>query len=219
MISEEDKKRLKFEFATANLQSISSAQGKYVTALLVYLCFVWAVFVTGSNQTVRLSILGFELNTGGIWSITPFVTMVLTLAVIGSLNAASSAFKEVQKTQEQLLGEVDDISFFCIDTHKNIVDYLGLLQISGIRTRKQLKLDESVPFWLRLHNLIFPSIFLLSLFTSGWGIYKLSFDPKSHPFVLVGGVCIVIQSIFTIRPLIRMVGRVFIIDKNHSVYN
>ncbi len=53
MISEDEKARLRFELANANLQSVSRAQGIYLTALLIYICFVWAMHLTRSGEAVR----------------------------------------------------------------------------------------------------------------------------------------------------------------------
>src|ERR1700722_19079927 len=79
MISEEERAKLRFELANANLQSVSRAQGLYLTTLLVYICLVWAMFLTG---TATFHLESLELKMDAVWKLTPFVTMVLTLAVV-----------------------------------------------------------------------------------------------------------------------------------------
>src|SRR5712671_4256268 len=93
MISDDEKAKLRFELANANFQSVSRAQGLYLTALLVFLCLVWAMFLGEANT---LPLEGVEFKMDAVWKITPFVTMVLTLAVVGTLNAALSAYADLK---------------------------------------------------------------------------------------------------------------------------
>jgi len=79
MLADSDKTRLKFELANENMQSISRAQGLYVTALLAYTCLVWTVFFVGTSD-VSIHLGWIDLKVSGIWRITPFVLLVLSLA-------------------------------------------------------------------------------------------------------------------------------------------
>ena len=90
MASDDDKVKLRFDLANANLQSISRAQGLYLTTLLIYICFVWAMYLTKSGEAITLHLAWLELKMDGVWKITPFITMVLTLAVVGTINATVS---------------------------------------------------------------------------------------------------------------------------------
>jgi len=56
MMSDDDRAKLRFELANANLQSVSRAQGLYLTTLLVYICLIWAMFLTGT-ATIHLESL------------------------------------------------------------------------------------------------------------------------------------------------------------------
>jgi hypothetical protein len=101
MISDDDRARLRFELANANLQSVSRAQGLYLTTLLVYICLIWAMFLTGT-ATIHLESLELKIDT--VWQITPFIIMVLTLAVVGTLNATNSAYTELKEVGTKLFG-------------------------------------------------------------------------------------------------------------------
>ena len=75
MISDDEKAKLRFELANANLQSVSRAQGVYLTALLIYMCFVWATYLTRSGEALTLHLTWLELKMDAVWKITPFVTL------------------------------------------------------------------------------------------------------------------------------------------------
>jgi hypothetical protein len=49
MLPGDKKAKLTFELADANVQSIGRAQGVYVTALLTYICLVWALFLAAAR--------------------------------------------------------------------------------------------------------------------------------------------------------------------------
>jgi hypothetical protein len=218
MISEDDKAKLRFELANTNLQSVSRAQGIYLTALLIYICFVWAMYLTRSGEALTLHLAWLELKMDGVWKITPFITMVLTLAVVGTLNATVLAYAEVNDAGKALFGSRFE-SLFEVDTHKNVIDYLALLQILPWgKTRKQ---DESARqlILVRLRHLIFPVLFLLSLGTSGWAVYQASYGPRPRVFMVIGGICFGLQAVFSIRPMYRWLGRLFGAKRTDDVYN
>jgi len=121
-----------------------------------------------------------------VWQITPFVVMVLTLAVVGTLNATNSAYAELKEAGTKLFGS-DFGTLFAVDTHKNVIDYLALLQILPWgRTRQPTDAHGGQPILLRLHHLIFPTLFALSFATSYWAVRQASFRPQSRFFLIFG---------------------------------
>src|ERR1700740_1767017 len=218
MVSDDDKAKLRFELANANLQSVSRAQGIYLTALLIYMCFVWATYLTRSGEALTLHLAWLELRMDAVWKITPFITMVLTLAVAGTLNATVLAYTEVKDAGKALFGSRFG-SLFEVDTHKNVIDYLALLQI--LPWGKTQKQNESAhqSIFVRLRHLIFPVLFLLSIGTSGWAVYQASYGPKPRIFMFVGGICFGLQGLFSIRPMYRWFGRLFGAKHTDDVYN
>jgi hypothetical protein len=218
MISEDEKAKLRFELTNANLQSVSRAQGIHLTALLVYICFVWAMYLTQTGEALILHVAGLELKMDAVWKITPFVTMVLTLAVVGTLNATVLAYTEINEAGKTLFGSQFG-SLFEVDTHKNVTDYLALLQVLPWgKTRKQ---NESAPqpFLARLRHLIFPILFLVSFGTSGWAVYQASYGLKPGVFWVIGLICLALQVLFSIRPMYRWFRRLFGAKRNDDVYN
>ncbi len=153
-----------------------------------------------------------------VWKLTPFITIVLTLAVAGTLNATVLAYAEVNDAGTALFGSRFR-SLFDVDTHKNVIDYLALLQILPWgKTRKQ---DQSArqPISQRLRHLIFPILFLLSLLTSGWAVRQASYGQRPRVFMVIGAICLGFQALFSIRPMYRWFARFFGARQTHDVYN
>jgi len=218
MISDEDKAKLRFELANANMQSIGRAQGVYVTALLTYVCLVLAIpfFGTGGQATIHLGML--DLNADGVLKITPFVIMVLTLAYIGTVTAAIPALAQLREAERNLFGS-EDHTFFALDTHKNIVDYVAILQLYP-RDRTRTPMDDGGPRANRLHHLILPLIFIGSAATSGWALLRLSALESTHcAAMIVGWTCFGLQVAFSVRPTWRFLRRISGVDRTHNVYN
>jgi hypothetical protein len=219
MITDTEKAKLRFELANANVQSIGRAQGLYVTALLTYICLVWGLFFVGSNE-VSVHLGWVDLKVDGVWRITPFVLLVLTLAYIGTVTAVVPAFTQLREAEKELFGSQDQ-SFFGFDTHKNIVDYIALLQIwpSG-KTRKPTDDGDTKSFSRRLHHLILPGLFLWSAFTSYWAVHELSKLESFHRAALIfGWGCFALQAAYSLRPLGRFLWRFFGAKRSSDVYN
>jgi hypothetical protein len=213
MISDNEKAKLRFELANANMQSIGRAQGLYATALLTYICLFWALFFVGSSE-VSIHLGWLDLRVGGVWGITPFVILILTLAYIGTVTAATPALTQLREAEEGFLGSSEH-SFFQIDTHKNLLDYLGLLQlVPWGKTRKPKDYGGRIP------NLILPILFLGSAFTSYWAIHELSKLGKSHRAALIfGWCCLGLQGAFSLRQLRRFLWRFLGAKRTSDVYN
>jgi hypothetical protein len=213
MISDDEKAKLRFALANTNMQSIGRAQGLYVTALLTYICLFWALFFVGSSE-ISIHLGWLDLRLGGIWGITPFVLLILTLAYIGTVTAATPALVQLREAEEAVFGSREH-SFFEFDTHKNLLDYLARLQFApwGV-TRKPKDYGGRIP------HLILPILFLGSAFTSYRAIHELSKLGQSHrAAVFFGWCCLVSQCIFSLRPMRRFLWRFVGAKRTSDVYN
>jgi hypothetical protein len=218
MISDDEKAKLRFELANANLQSIGRAQGLYVTALLTYICLVWGLFFVGSNE-VSVHLGWVDLKVDGVWRITPFVLLVLTLAYIGTVTAATPAFAHLREAEKELFGSRDQ-SFFGFDTHKNIVDYIALLQIwPRGKTRKPTDDGGTETFSRRLHHLILPALLFWSAITSYWAVHELSKLGSDRAASIFGWSCFGLQVAYSLRPLRRFLWRFFGAKRTSDAYN
>ncbi len=219
MPSDDDKAKLRFEVANANFQSIGRAQGIYVTALLAYICLVWGLFFSGSSE-VSLHLAWLDLKVDGVWRITPFVVLVLTLTYVGTVTAAAPAFAQLQAAQKEIFGAPEH-SFFSLDTHKNITDYVAILQvIPWSKTRTPEDHGGSAPGILRrVPQLILPALLMGSAFTSYWAVYQLfRFGPQHRASLSFGASCLVLQVFFSVRPIWRSVRRFSGAKRTSDVY-
>jgi hypothetical protein len=220
MLPDVEKAKLKFELANANAQSIGRAQGLYVSALLTYICLVWALFFAGTGE-VSIHLGWLDLKVDGIWRITPFVTLVLTLAYIGTVTAMMPALANLREAEKELFGS-EEHSIFEIDTHKNLLDYLAILQLNPFGKTRKPKDDVAVESFLgRVPSLILPTLFSGSAFTSYWAIRELSkLGPPSLSGALIfGWSCFGLQMAFSLRPMSRFVWRFFGARGTSDVYH
>jgi hypothetical protein len=219
MISEDDRLKLRFDLANRNLQSVSRAQGIYLTSLLIYEGLVWIMFSTQPLTGVPFHFGWLELQAADVWKVTPVAMLILTLAIVGTLNAALIAYRELQEAGQKLFGE-QFATMFEVDNHKNLVDYIALIQVLPWQaTRKPRDTSGDVSFKRRLHNLIFPVLFMFSLLTSYWAIHEMYESPAPTLLLVVGWICFLLQAIFSVRPLYRWITRLFGASAESNVYN
>ena len=175
-------------------------------------------YLTRSGEALTLHLAWLELRMDAVWKITPFITMVLTLAVAGTLNATVLAYAEVNEAGEALFGSQFK-PLFEVDTHKNVVDYLALLQIVPWgKTRKPNETAQQ-PLLTRLRHLIMPLLFALSLLTSYWAVSQAIYGQRPRVFMVIGVICAVLQTLFSARPMWRWLRRLSGARRGHDVYN
>jgi hypothetical protein len=210
---EDDLKRLRFDLAHANLLSISSAQRFYLSTLLVFLSLVWGWVFVGEGEAVTIQLLGVGLKTGGVWKITPLVSTLLSLALIGSINAAGPAWIELKAAFDEcgLTAPRSNPIFYDLDTHKNIFDYFAFLRVrpeGGLRDIEDLDRRRSFGF----RHFLYPTLFLASIYTTFRAVHEpfAAGDRSSHtPFLIYGWICIGLQCLYAFRPVYRAVCRFF----------
>jgi hypothetical protein len=209
-----------FDLAYQNLQSISRAQRFYLSALLVYLCAVWGWYFVGGGDSVTIQVLGITLKAGGLWVITPAVTTLLTLALIGSVNAAGPSWQRLRESiaHEPTLSHLrSGLVFYEVDTNKNIFDYFSFLRIHPEQPPNQ---DPRRRFETR--HFLYPLLYAASIWTTWTAIsktYVLADSSREllHPniFLAIGLACILFQGIFAVRPWYRAACRFVGVRTNH----
>lgn len=114
----------KFDFLRESLASVGKSQARFMAGLLTYLAFLW-----GWNYTklsgLKVTILGVELNSDGLWMITPVVLTIFVLALIGSLNIMGPIWKRFRDCCDEL-----GIVVFGTDTdpNKTLIDFFSFLK-------------------------------------------------------------------------------------------
>lgn len=215
MLPDGERAKLRFDLANANLQSIGRAQGFYVTALLAYICLAWGA----GNGEISFHLAWLDLKVAGIWGITPFVLLILTLCYIGTITAAMPAFKRLQEVGKEVFG-AEEHSMSSLETHKNMIDYLVVLQLNP-RTETRTPTDdvEPPPISRRIPHLILPIIFIGSAVTSFWAAVKLSQSGSSLFVILFGWSCVVIQIAYSVRPVCRFGARFLGANRTSTYFN
>ena len=143
--------------------------------------------------------------------------MTLILAISGTLNGARAAYSELKASGQKLFGEQFDFALFQIDTHKNFLDYIELLQIApNSVTRMPVDSHGSQSWLVRLRHLIYPLFYAVAWITSIRAVWHLFSD--SHGFFLFGLVCLGVQTLYSIRPMYRFMKRAFGAEQNDPVY-
>jgi hypothetical protein len=220
MPHDKDLVRLKFDLAYDNVQSIGHAQAKYVTALLTYIGVLFGLSLLGGGSLVpAIHLVGVDVPVEGVWAVTPIVTLVLTLAYIGTVTAMIPALSDLRQAEKELFGS-QTYSMFAVDTTKNILDYLAILQLkpSG-RTRNPSDDPGMKPWSLRLHHLILPALYIGSLVTSYSAIAHLAARCASHFTLAFTSACLAAQLAYTARPLYRYYRRLRDVDRKDDAYN
>lgn len=116
----DEKERLLY-FYYERLQAIRRAQKLYFASVLAWLGLVW-VFYWNRPAGSPANLLGMPLSDKSMLGITPALTTILLLALVGSLRATPPAvqlFKETWKTA----GGPGKLELETIDSHQNWVDY------------------------------------------------------------------------------------------------
>ncbi len=206
------------DLAHQNLQSISKAQRFYLSTLLVSLCVVWGWYFAAAKEALSIQIFGITLKTGGLWVMTPGVTTALSLALIGAVNAAGSAWGRLRQQAEHLgVGWLKSgVTFYQLDTHKNLFDYLTYLRLHPEKPSSE---DPRRRFYL--WHFLYPSLYAWSIYTSYkavvevWGLKGLIHHRAA---LLYGGGCLVLQAAYSIRPWWRATCR-FLGVRTQAVYD
>lgn len=71
--------------------------------MLIYICFVWATYLTRSGEALMLHFTWLEPKMDAVWKITPLVTMVLTGAVARTPQPQGRRWRRPKVTSHYLI--------------------------------------------------------------------------------------------------------------------
>ncbi|MFY9559882.1 MAG: hypothetical protein WAQ52_06590 [Terriglobales bacterium] len=207
-----------FDLAHQNLQSISKAQHFYLSTLLAYLSVVWGWYFVAAKEALSIQIFGITLKTGGLWVVTPGVTTALSLALIGAVNAAGPAWGRLREQAGHIgVGWLTcAVTFYQLDTHKNLFDYLTYLRLHPEKPPSE---EPRRRFYV--WHFLYPSLYAWSIYTSFravievWGFRGL-FHHRAA--LLYGTTCLALQTVYSVRPWWRAICR-FLGVRTHAVYD
>ncbi|HXN53898.1 MAG TPA: hypothetical protein VN943_18350 [Candidatus Acidoferrum sp.] len=164
---------------------------------------------------VTVQLLGISLQTAGVWKITPLVTTLLSLALIGSLNAAGPAWAELRQAFRDLGLQAPrcDPIFYNLDTHKNIFDYFSFLRLppEGSSTDAgDIDSLEQKTKRFNLRHFLYPSLFIVSIYTTYRAVREpLAFVGVTHHKLswLYRWSFFGVQAAYCVRPIYRALCR------------
>jgi hypothetical protein len=208
-----------FDLHHANSQSISKAQKVHLTILLAYLCLVWGWHFTADDTDVTIQMLGITLQESGFWTITPFVVMLFSLTLIGTINAAGPAKEKLERAMKKLdqeLGVEKEFVYYDLDTHKNIFDYFTFLRVHPERKHFEGRLGR-----LELRHFLYPGLLLWGICTTYYTMeLPFLFEKKSEvvAFQLYASACLFLQGAFSVRLMWKAICRFLGVRKEATTY-
>jgi hypothetical protein len=114
-----------FDLLRESLAAVGKSQAQFVAGLGSFLAVLWGWHYTKLTG-LKITVLGIELSSNGLWTITPAVLTVFVLALIGSLNLMGPIWKRFRNCCDDL-----GLVIFWTDTdpNKTIIDFLTYLKI------------------------------------------------------------------------------------------
>src|SRR5215813_8117241 len=84
-----------FEIQKANMNAIGRAQGRYVVLLLGFITLLWGWQFVQPPGLTTIQLLGVSLQPSGLWAIAPGFLTIVSLALIGTMNAMGPAWQRL----------------------------------------------------------------------------------------------------------------------------
>ncbi len=111
-------------FYYQRLVAVRRAQNRYLALLLAFLAFVW-IFYWSKPRTAEASFFGMPIFDKSLLGITPALTTLLVLGLVGSQRALNLALQVFQEEWKNAGGPAVDL--IAIDIHQNWVDYITFI--------------------------------------------------------------------------------------------
>jgi hypothetical protein len=99
-MDERDEKWRTFDLLYQNFQSVSKAQDFYVRVLILFLGLLWSWEILGKKGEVTISLLGAEVHVTSLWLAAPIVLTIVSLALIGAVNATGGPGGDLKRSSE-----------------------------------------------------------------------------------------------------------------------
>src|SRR5258708_15725549 len=109
------------DFCYSSLQAVRRAQKYYLAFLLALLAFVWVSY-WGKPKAGPVSLFGMPLSDNTLLGVTPGISTILLLGLMGCLRAVEPALQRFSHAWMNAGGTVE-LNLEEIDNHRNWVDY------------------------------------------------------------------------------------------------
>lgn len=200
-----ESEKLLFDLQLANFLAIGKTQKNLLIVLMSYLGLIW-VYASRSSGEISIQLLGVSLRAGGFWPVAPAALTVLSLALVGAINAAAPAWRALQETSKAL----DlDLEFYDFDIQKNLLDYLTFLTLRPEQPLEARNRERR----FSLTHFLYPSVLIGTLYTTFYSIRQL---PRTPVWILYVAGCMAVQVAFSQRIYWRAICR-FLRIRQHIV--
>ncbi len=195
-MSESENNKCSFDIQLANFQSVSRTQKNLLIVLMSYLGLVW-VYASSPTGELSIQILGVSLRAAGFWPVTPTVLTVLSLGLVGAINALEPVWAGLRSTAATLELPLD---FYDFDIQKNLLDYFTFLTLH-LERRLETR-DPKRRF--ALGHFLYPSTLLGALYTTFYSLHQM---PRTRLHEVYVVVCMLAQIAFSARIYWRAIRR------------
>ena len=120
-IDEINEKEKLIDFCYGSLQAVRRAQKYYLAFLLALLAFVWVSY-WGKPKAGSVSFFGISLSDNSLLGVTPGISTILLLGLMGCLRAVELALQRFREAWKNA-GATAELDLEVIDNHRNWVDY------------------------------------------------------------------------------------------------
>lgn len=120
-----DKEEKLIDFYFGRLQAVRRAQKHYLLLLMVLLGFVWISY-WGAPANYSASFFGVPFSYRSLLGITPGLSTILLMGLIGSLRAVRPAAQLLTEAWKNAGAEAE-LKLEVIDNHQNWIDYLKFI--------------------------------------------------------------------------------------------
>ena len=198
----------KFEFLSQSLRAVAKSQARFVAALLSYLAVLWGLHLT-RLKGVKFTLLGVDIDSAVLWSLSPAVLTVLVLALIGSLNIMGPIWRRIRDCCAELK---IDVFWTDVDSSKNLIDYFNHLMIWPEGPVEPVRTPLPTPNKYRVGVYSYQAVIAFATVTTA-----LSDDRcASWQYRAYVWSCVAIQLLFSFRTYYRAVCRFFGVRKEQT---
>lgn len=120
-----------------SLQAVRRAQKYYLAILLALLAFVWVGQIGAGKSRASISVdtdavsvpapKSVPVSGRNLLEVTPGITTILLLGLVGCLRAAEPALKRFHAAWAAAGGRIETVGLEAIDTHRSWVDYMTFI--------------------------------------------------------------------------------------------
>lgn len=197
----------KFDVLRSSMAAAGKSQARFVAGLLSFLGLLWGWHYTKLTG-LKVTLLGTELSTEGLWMIAPVVLTVFVLALVGLMNIMGPIWKRLRMCCDEL-GVV--VFWTDLDSNKTLIDFFTYLKVWPEGSVEPFTTPREEKKY-RLAVFSYPTVITFATITTAMADYPSA--SRSYRVYVYGFV--LIQVLFSFRVWYRAVCRFFGVRKDQT---